>query len=67
MERKRIQFGLNTESFVDLNSGKFKSVVRWTEKMQSFGQEDCVMLKSPINNKAADRSIKGSRKEEKWF
>lgn len=67
MKWKAEEFSLNTKSFDDLNSGKFKSVVRWTEKMQSFGQEDCVMLKSPINNKAVDRSIKGSRKEEKWF
>ena len=32
MERKRIQFGLNTESFVDLNTGKFKSVKQWRKK-----------------------------------
>ena len=51
MERKRIQFGLNTESFVDLNTGKFKSVKQWRKKMRSFGQISCVMLNSPVNNK----------------
>ena len=54
MKGKAKEFSLNTESFVDLNSGKFTSVERWMEKMRSFGQISCVMVKLPVNNKAAD-------------
>ena len=53
MERKRIQFGLNTESFVDLNTGKFKSVKQWRKKMRSLGEttetKDCFLfIKEPV-------------------